>query len=259
MKRILVNLVVLLALVGFTSCQNEHEKRLKKEVEKVNKECPINMGIMGDVLSMTFDEQAKEVGYYYLMNEQNTSVEAMRANEDLVFNNIKLSLSQDNSKELINLIVSAGYSLVYRYKSPSSEKEFSIKLSLDDLRKIQNNPLSTSEINRLLLDNLIAFENARNPHLVGEGMEMTKVEDDGENVVYYCRLDEDMYDITIFEQAQAELKDGMKEMLKDPIVRQEANIIQSNARGLTYRYYGEVSGISVDVNFPYLELRQAVK
>lgn len=254
MKRLLILFSVIVAMVGFTSCVNENVAKLKREVEAADKQCPVNMGMMGDILSLKYDEKAKEVQMYFSLHEDIASIDALKNNEDMALKSMKLSFSRDQSKEMLKQMINAGAGLSITYKSASTGKSFKVSLSLDELKEIRDNPMSEMEVNQMLLENSMAMENARCPYLVDQGMEMVKVFDDGENIVYSCRLNEELYDMSAFEYAQAEMKQNMKEILKDPMMKQQLGIIQKVGKGFVYRFYGDTSGKSVDITFSNDEL-----
>lgn len=254
MKRLIIFFTAIIALVCFNGCENENVAKLKREIEAVDKQCPINLGIMGDMLSLKYDEKAKEVLMYFSLNEDAISIEALMGNEQMALKSMKLSFSRDESKETLEQMINAGASLSITYKSASTGKSFKVSLTLDELKEIQNNPMSEMEVNQMLLENSMAMENARCPYLVDQGMEMVKVIDDGNNIVYNVRLDEDMYDMSLFEYAQDEIKQNMKEIFNDPIIKQELGMIHAVGKGFVYNYYGDTSGKSVKISFSNYEL-----
>lgn len=259
MKKVLTILSMLVILLGFSSCENQNVTKLKREIEAADKQCPVNMGMMGDMLSLKYDDNAKEVQLYFSLHDDMMSIDALRNNENMALQSMKLSFSRGESKEMLKQMINAGAGLTITYKSAATGKTFKVKLSLDDLKDIKDNPMSDSEINRLLLDNQLAMENARCPYIVDEGMEMVKAYDDGDNIVYACRIDEDMYDISALKYAQSEIKSNMRDIFKDPLMKKELGLIHSLGKGFTYRYYGESSGQSVDITFSNAELSRYAK
>lgn len=246
-------------LVGFSSCENENVKRLKREIAVADKQCPVNMGMMGDMLSLKYNEQNKEVQLYFSLNDDMLSIDALKNNENMALQSMKLSFSKGESKEMLKQMIKAGAGLTIVYKSATSGKTFKVSLSLDDLKQMRDNPLSESEINTMLLENQLAMENSRCPYLVDEGMEMVKVADEGNFIVYYCRMDEDMYEISALQYAQDEIKKNMRDLFKDPLMRKQLGVIRSLGKGFVYRYYGDQSGEKVDISFTSDELGRYVK
>lgn len=254
MKKLLLILSMFAVMVYFTSCENENVKRLKHEIEAADKQCPVNMGMMGDVLSMKYDEKAKEVQLYFSINDDMLSIEALKNNEQMALQSMKLSFSKGESREMLKQMIKAGAGLSITYKSAYTGKSFRVNLSLEDLKEIRDTPMTDKEINKMLLNNLLAMENSSCPYLVDEGMEMVKAYDDGANIVYAYRIDEEMYDISALKFAQDEIKQNMKEMCKDPLMKKQLGIIKSLDKGFVCHYYGDTSGESVDIVFSNDEL-----
>lgn len=259
MKKLLLLLSMIAVMVCVTSCENENVKRLKHEIEVADKQCPVNMGMMGDMLSIKYDEKAKEVQLYFSLNDDIVSIEALKNNEQMALQSIKLSFSKGESREMLKQMIKAGAGLSITYKSASTGKSFKVNLSLDDLKKLRDTPMTDGEINKMILDNQLAMENSRCPYLVGEGMEMVKAYDDGENIIYACRIDEDMYDISALKYAQDEIKQNIKEIFNDPIMEKQLGIIKSLDKGFVYHYYGDTSGESVDIVFTNDELNRYLR
>lgn len=239
-----------------TSCENENEKRLKREIKAADSQCPANMGMMGDMLSVKYDEKAKDVLVYFSINEEIVSIEALKNNEQMTLQSTKLSFSKGESREMLRDMINAGASLSIIYKSASTGKNFKVHLSLDDLKEIEQSPMTERDVNKLLIENQLAIENSRCPYIIDEGMEMVKAYDDGANIVYDCRIDEDLYDMSSLKYAQAEIKQNMKDIFKDPLMKKSFNTIKSLGKGLIYHYYGDTSGESIDIAFTNAELNR---
>lgn len=243
-------------LISFTSCENENVKKIKREVKAINDQCPIKMGPMGDLLSIKYDENDNEVQIYYAINEENMNIDALKNNEQLALQSIKFELSKHKSKELLKTMIDAGTGLSYTYKGKTSGKTCNVKLSVDDLKKIKDNPVKESDMNKLLLENLLAIINASCPETIDDGMVMIKAFDDGENVIYVARIDEDLYDLSSIEGSISEVKNELKEiMISDPEWSQELYLLKALGKGFIYRYSGETSGKTVDVTFSPSELK----
>lgn len=242
-------------LVLLTACGNPNKARLKAEIEAGDKECPISLGMVGDLLRMSYDESADMIKFYITINDDNLSVEALKKNEDLALNALRLAFSQDDSKELISLIVSAGASLEVTYKSAQTANSIDLQLPNDELKKIINNPLSKEETNRMLLENQMALENARCPYYIQEGMEMIKAGHEGKNVVYTYRMDEDMFDMSILQNRKDILKGSIKESFNNSYMTRQARILSSLGKGLVCRFCGNRSGKTVEIEISDSELK----
>ena len=127
MKKMLILLSVVVASI-LVSCENENVAKLKSEIEAANEQCPMNMGMMGDILSLKYDEKAKEVQMYCSINGDLVSIEALTNNEQMVIKSMRLSVSGNQSSEMLKLIVDAGAGLSVTYKMPHQEKHLRLLL-----------------------------------------------------------------------------------------------------------------------------------
>lgn len=260
MKKPLIILSVLVAAIvaiAFsTSCESENTKELKIGVAVFDKQCPVNMGMVGDLLSVKYDEKKKEVQYYMSLNDDMVSLDLMKKNEKMARQTLKLSFSKNDANAFLEQMIKAGAGLSVTYKSASTGKTLNISFTPDELKQIKNNPITEKEISRLLLNNMLAMTNAGCPHPIYEGVEMEKVFEEGDNVVYIYRVDEEMYDISPMKARKKEAKDGMKEMFKDPSMKRDLGVLKSLDKGLVFRSYGDQSRDSIDIIFTNEEIRR---
>lgn len=255
MKNVLLILSIIAVMMGVSSCENENVKRLRRDVETADKECPVNMGMLGDMLNIKYDEDAKEVRMYFSINEEMVSIDGLKENEQISHQLMKLSFSKGDSRELMKLMIDAGAGLSVIYKSVSTGKSFKLKLPLDELKEIMDSSITDEEINKMILDSQLSLENARCPYFVAEGMEMVKVYDDGDNIVYACQMDEEMYDLSAMKYGYDEIKRNIRELFKDdPSMKKQLGMIKSLNKGIIYHYYGDKSGESADIVFSNDEL-----
>lgn len=60
MKKIIFVSILMLTSLFFYSCDSS-KKELQAGIESANKECPMNLGMVGEISSMEFDEDEDEV------------------------------------------------------------------------------------------------------------------------------------------------------------------------------------------------------
>lgn len=262
MKRISLIITFVISLLSITSCENGNVTKLKKEIHSADAVCPISYGLGGDLISIKYHEKDNMVLMYYSLNEELSSHVFLKQNKDNMMKQFRLSLSQDNSRQMLKDIVNAKASLMVIYKTPSTGKTIKFSLPYEELKEIKDNPLSELEIKKMSLENSIVMQNSTLPAKVDEGMVQTKVSIVDNNVIYYYELDEDLYDIKSMKKMPEELKDGirqeLKSMRKDPTIQRELQIMNALGMGYMYRYYGKTSKDYVDVIFTSDELRKYI-
>lgn len=258
MNRLLFSLTILLTTLLVTSCEDANITNLKKQVRLANVTCPINYGIGGDLLSIKYDEKGNQVLMYFSVNEDITGGVFLKENRQNVIKQFKLSLANKDATQIIKDIVNAKAGITAIYKTPSSGKTVTVTISYEELKDIQDKPLSQDDINRMTLENRVALENARCPFKTDDGMLIAKVTIVDNNVVYYYQLDEEYYNLKEMKRNQSEMKEAMiselKQLRKDPTMQKEIKLLTSLGMGYQYRYYGDKSKDYVDIIFTPDEL-----
>ncbi len=258
MKRIALIITLVISIFVVTSCQDGNVTKLKKEIHAADAVCPISYGLGGDLISIKYHEKDNTVLMYYSLNEEMSSHVFLKQNKENMMKQFRLSLSHDNSQQMLKDIVNAKASLMVIYKTPSTGKTIKFSLPYEELKEIKNNPLSETEVKRMILENSIAMQNSSMPMKVDEGIVQTKVSIVDDNLVYYYEMDEDIYDMKALKKMPAELKDGIREELKnmrrDPTMQRELQMLNALGMGYMYRYYGKTSKDYVDVIFTPNEL-----
>ncbi len=101
----------------------------------------------------------------------------------------------------------------------------------------------------------LAKANKEMPMEVAEGITITKVFDDGNNIIYLADIDDTIYPLDVIEEQKYELKENMKSMLNTPDTKALFKLAGKLYRGLIYRYKGTTSGGKVDIKFSPKEIR----
>ena len=259
MKRITFIFALLLSFIFMASCENGNVTKLKREIRSADAMCPINYGLAGDLISIKYHEKDNTVLMYYSLNEEMSSHVFLKQNRDNMMKQFRLSLSHENSQQMLKDIVNAQASLMVIYKTPSSGKTIKFSLPYEELKEIKDSPLSEIEVKRLILENSVAMRNSSMPMKVDNGIVLTKMAIVDDNLVSYFEIDEDEYDINALkkipeEQRKGEMREELKNMHKDPTIQRELHILNALGMGYMYRYYGKASKDFVDVIFTSEEL-----
>lgn len=260
MKKLLSSLssIAIIVIVCITSCENENVKKLQQDVKAADRECPINMGYVGDLISIKYDKDDNEVDYYISLHDDMT-IDAMKTNKEMTQQMLKLSFLKDDSKELLNEITNANAGISVTYKSATTGKNLKVVITSQELKEIKNSTLTKREIDQLLLANQIAIENSNCPSSIDEGIELVKIYDDGNNIVIDCKIDETIYDMALLQSNRDSMKDNMQDIFKDPSMKKTYKLVKSLNKGFVYHYYGDKSGKSCDIVFTNEEIAKNVR
>lgn len=251
-------MLVVIALLGLAGC-GAKDAALKAQIESGQRHCPMNMGMAGKLTSMSYDSDSHEVKFVLTLNKDFADVKDLSADPEIAKESMRLSLSQGDLKKLLDMMVDADAGLKVVYKNRGSKDDFTLQFSPEDLKQIAANPMSEEESGRLLLANQIKSEKKRMPYKIDTGLTVTGIKDNGSALVYICNVDEDEYDIDMMENSREELKDNMRNMLKDISMSGQVKLLSGLDRGFEYRYIGETSGKEIVITFSADELKKLAK
>lgn len=258
MKKTLYLILVEIIFLAMASC-NGGDALLKAQIESGKKHCPMSLGIAGKLTDMSYDESSHEVNFVITLNKQISDVKTLQDDPSSARQAMRLSLQKGNMKKLLEMMVDANASLEITYKNRGSRDEFKLNYSAAELKEILDNPMSEEETNRLLLSNQVNSEKRRMPYTIERGLKVIDLQDNEDALVYVCEVNEDLYDIDEMENSRDELKANMRQLLKDPAMRQQAEILSSLGKGFEYDYIGKSSGKKVAVAFTSDELAKIAK
>lgn len=238
-------------MIGFTNCTSSNPKitKLKNVIKSVNKECPINMGIMGTMTSAEYNDQKNEVKFKISLNENIIPITLLETKEfkDLV----KMSFSKSRMKG-IDLLIDAEAGFICEYKGPLTGKCVEINLSLEDLKEIKNNAISEVDIYGVILK----LRNTLCPVDLGNGLVLEQIYDDGENIVQIYQIDETEGAISEILANKKEMKQKLVDcgMFEDPTMKNDFRFMILLEKGMLCRFRGNTSGEYVDIEFTKEEL-----
>lgn len=259
MKKIVLLLItVIVAFVVFKHCIepqkyiNTPTMKLKREIDKINELCPIDMGIVGELQSAQYDFLKDTVYFKYLINEP---VRKFMINDrELSSRSVKLFLLQDEEKTALGFFTEAKANLSVVFKFRESNDSIKFILTSQELKELYYLNVSNSKMNKMLLDNEIDITNAQCPMFVQQGLTATKSYDSGSFLVYEFFVDNSIYDLSMMKMNINTIKNNMLPSLKDPANQKIISILISLNRGWRYHYYDK-DGESVDVSFSNDELK----
>ena len=256
MKNIVYVACVMLALIMLSACGSSKQK-LKADVEAANKECPLDLGMVGEMTSIEYDADADEV------------VMTMTMNKDLpmkisALNNLKSTIKRaamaqwvkdETVMDMMKEIASADSKVAVVMRSADKSESIKINVSRDevkDLAKGEVDPISPRD----MLEILVATTNAQCPMTIDEVTVLSSVSIEGNNFVYNYSIDENYVSVADVEQNKAVLRASIKEKLSNPdqLIQKVVEVCKNANAGLSYRYVGDISGDVSVINFSPSEL-----
>ncbi len=132
MKTTLKSLLLIVMTLSFFASCNEHKKELKNQVEKFNNECPIPLGDIGTLNSISYNNEFVEMKF--TSNETFAPISSLSNHPQEVKEMLAMGLSKDSSRKLIDLIVSANTSFKTVFVGSQTGQRAEFSFSTEELR-----------------------------------------------------------------------------------------------------------------------------
>jgi hypothetical protein len=132
MKGMIKSLVlVIMTSVLFASC-DEQKKELKSLVEKMNSECPLPLGDIGSVNSITFDGEVVEMKF--TSNESFAPVSSLSNHQQELKEMLGMSFSKGSNDKLVEKIISAGVNFRSVFVGMQTGEKIVLEVTPNDLK-----------------------------------------------------------------------------------------------------------------------------
>lgn len=252
MKKFFQLFVLVVVMVSLASCG---ESKLQKTVKEVNKECPISMGVVGEISSLEYKDG--NVVFNYLINEDITNIDALKGNEEMMKRSVVTTFSNStgDTKNMIDELVKEGAGLILNFKGKDSGKTVTLNLTKDEIVSIGEKDEKDADPLAVLQEQ-IKVTNAQCPVALDKGMTMEGVSFEGNNVVYRIVVDESVYSMDDIISNKEASKIAVKASLEnDRATAAFVKFCVNAERGLAYKYVGNKSGKSCLIEFSVSELR----
>ena len=246
MKKLIFATFLMLAFITFYSCDSS-KKKLQSGIETANKECPIDLGMIGEISSLEFDEETDEV------------IMTMTISKELPLN-IKRSMlgawaKSESGMMLMKEIAKADSKFTMVILAEESNESLRINVSKNEIKDLAEgkvDPISPRD----MLEIMITSTNAQCPMQIENGIIMSSVSLEGHNFVYNYSVDENLVSIEALKQNKSAVKANIKQILSsdDMMVKQMVKICKEANTGIVYRYIGDVSGDVCIIKFSSSEL-----
>lgn len=259
MKRIVCNVLMLASVVlMLLSCDSNVAKKtlLKNDVEKIQKELPVRLGSMGDLTTVTYEDDV--VTLTYLLNEKLNDIDGLIKDTTLVKENFQCMVARNNTfQKMVKEIADADASLVLNYKGKTSGKVASVTISKEEMANTDNFILTGTAAAEKLVANITRLERNRMPTDVGSGVKIVDAFWEGDNYVYLATLSKSLYTIEGLRMAD---KNAMKQgviaaLASEPSSRTFIEAMITLRKNVGYRYQIEGSKDHVDILVSYSELK----
>ena len=227
-------------------------QELSDKAELANSQCPVSLGILGEMTSITFEDGL--LLFSYDINEEHFNIATLAQDRQAMKDNMMIMLSSPNEgvREIMELVINADCKLKVTMHGKTTDAVASATFNADELEKILNTEVSPQE----KLNIAIASTQAQLPLNADVGMVITELKQEGADVVYVVTMDESMYNVSMVRQNKTAVKETILNNIRNmgPVEREFVKLVANADANLVYRYATR-SG-HVDIKITNSELKE---
>lgn len=247
-----------LLMVLISSCQ---QSKLKAVIAVANKQCPIDMGEVGTVTSITYD--GDNVVYTLNMNENFTDISVLKDNPESMKESIKIMFGNPSKevKQLLELVAECNAGLEMRFVGKDSGEQAVCGLTTEELKETLKSDADPSQSESSKLEAQVKMANLQFPMQASDEIIVEKIEIIDDAVTYLCVVDEDLCPVKQIEANAVEVKKGIVATLAGQADAATQLFLQTCIncdKNVTYRYTGKQSGAQYDVVITVPELKKMI-
>lgn len=252
-KILLCCITILIVCGSFLSC-NQKEAAIKQDIEQLNDQCPIVLGSFGAITKVEYEDGT--VTFTYLVNEKETltDIGKFQMYKPLLK---ELSMTSLASSNLASMETISNDDVNLRYKMLGNQSKAIVVIDVtsqelkDFMANIDGKPHA---LDHKLLNLQVQLANTNLPQKIEDGMLITQIMQEGNNVVYKLSVDEEALgnDVEIIRQVKDQVKSDIAGSLQsedDVVLTRFEKLLKKLQYGLIYRFCGNHSGHSVDITF----------
>lgn len=242
-----------------------YENSIEAQIKRANRDCPIPVANgIGQVSSITLEDKSLTYRIDYKPGCININVfkenpNATRAMFYLSF--VCLQAQGSYVEKMMNELVSKGIGLKIVVSDGTGE-QFSSVMTPEYISKMKHEvSLNPSEALHEALKLKLDIETTGLPTQIDDGMVMTGMRLEGNNIVVSVNMSEDMYDLDILEESSSELAMSMlnEANVGDSELGALFDLCKVSHSGLVYRVIGSKTNQQVDIGLSSEQIRKGRK
>lgn len=238
-------------LFVFSSCA---DAKLKSVIKVANEKCPVSLGIMGEMTSVSYEDG--NAVFLYTLNETLTNIDDLSANPEETKTSFITGLkNSENSQELFKNLIDAEVGLSFIFKGKDSGKEARFDLTPAELKAEYEKPAPTKDE---VLQTHLKSTNKKMPLQAGNGIVINSIEDIDGMVLYMAEVSKDVF--KLLKNDPESVKNSQKQMFSmmksDVSTSTFFNSIYEAGRGFGYRYTLAGSTESTDILYSNEEVKE---
>lgn len=253
-------------LVSCSSNGNKSEEkepsRLETEIAAVQEMLPIHKSDFGTITKVTYEDNY--VNIYIEIDGSQVSFDAIADNADMsksmMLNAIKLAQNKESSlndsmTQMMRWIGEDKAGQRFIYKDTTTGREYTIEMTPEEIQNALNSEEDSSDVNSQILDQILDNVRLELGQTSEDGITLTDVIKNDERVIVEYTMDEELYDLDLFEENVAGEKMSLiREYKQEQVMAAMLRVIKNEGLGFTIRYVGDKSGKKCNLSYSNEEL-----
>lgn len=250
---VIVVMFVISAIGRYATSMKERKRNntVAGQVEKANQLCPIDLGGVGTITSISI--AGKQVVYHVEYDNTLISLDMVKLSADAIKRVFFLSSfiqnaqGHNNGDRLMQMLIEQGYGLTMYISS--NKDNFYISISPQELAAYEKQDrLNPTEAVKDLINMQVEMAHETLPQTIDTGLICTNISIEDNNVIYRVEADEKQYNISAFEDNKESAKEELYMAWKsEPTMRNMLSLCKVAHTGIVYRFVGNVSQDSCDI------------
>ena len=239
-----------------------YENSIEAQIKRANRDCPIPVANgIGQVTSITLEDNYLTYRIDYRPGHVNIDVfknnpDATRAMFYLSF--VCLQAQGSYVEKMMSELVVNGIGLRVVMADGTGEQFTSVMTPEYIARMKREVNINPSEALHEALELKLAIETTGLPAQIDEGMVMTGMKLEGNNIVVYVKMSEELYDLDVLNESSAELAASMLDEANagDPELGALFDLCKVSHSSLVYRAIGSKTNRHVDMGLSSEQIRK---
>ena len=254
-KNSCLQFLLLILLFSLISCQS----RLEAEIEAFNKQCPVSMGMVGEITSLELEDDC--IVFNYHVNAGVLNFDALKKEPDFLKDNMKITFMNPNQdiKQLMELLVDEEFGLKIRMTEKNSGKTLSVSFNAKEVEELNRYDIDERDPNKLL-EAYVRTYNALLPMEIEPGVVQTRAFIDTDYVVYEFSVDESLSGVSLQDFRYSEFffeQEILRNITYDGL-NAFAELCVETGRGIAYKYMFGSSDEECTIELSVSDLRDAI-
>lgn len=228
---LIVLLVSFTIATQLTGCKKHN---LQKVIADLNDQCPVSLGLIGDVNRVWLD--GKTVVFETMVNNNLLKVNKLKQIPDVVKESALLGLVDGNSAYAL---VKENVDLKYIYTDPDTKEKLDVLITHDELSlALAEKTTKSEQFLQRRVDNMFTVTKLQLPMYLDEVTVLDDFFREGNNAVYLYTVDGDNISLDVFEEALPTIKQNIISTFRsgDPSVKSLLTLLAKAKMGIIYRY-----------------------